>query len=186
MGGKLPICSWNSDAYTNWLTQNALNIPLNILSSGLQIAGGLGLTVTGGGSLAGAGQIASGMLGIANSISQIYEASLTPNQARGNTNGSEINFSDDAGIFTLYPMSIKDEYAKIIDDYFTMYGYKTNRLKLPNLTNRSNFNYVKTIGCNITGDIPQNDLQKIKDMFNNGITLWHNSSTFLNYDIANN
>lgn len=186
IGGKLPICSWSSDVYTNWLTQNALNIPLNMISSGLQIGGGIGLIGTGKGALAGGGQIASGMLGIASSISQIYQASLTPNQARGNTNGSEINFADDAGIFTLYPMSIKDEYAKIIDDYFTMYGYKTNRLKLPNLSTRSNFNYVKTIGCNIIGDIPQNDLQKIKDMYNNGVTLWHNSSTFLNYDVANN
>ena len=54
------------------------------------------------------------------------------------------------------------KYAKIIDKYFSMYGYKINDLKLPNISGRSNWNYVKTIGCNILGDIPQEDMEKIK------------------------
>ena len=177
--GKLPICSWNSDVYTNWLTQNALNVPLSIIGSGLQI---------GSGALLGAGgatQIASGILGIANSISQIYQASLTPNQARGNINNSDINYSYGAGMFTVYHMTIKEEYARVIDNFWSMFGYKTNLVKLPNLNNRSNWNYVKTINANIIGDIPQKDMQKIKDLFNNGITLWHNPATFLDYSQTN-
>lgn len=82
-------------------------------------------------------------------------------------------------------MSIKKEYAEIIDNYFTMYGYKVNTLKIPNLKNRPNWNYVKTIDVNIIGDIPQNHLQTIKNMFNNGVTLWHNPSTFLDYSQNN-
>ena len=67
-----------------------------------------------------------------------------------------------------------------------MYGYKVNRLKVPNITGRPNFNYIKTIGCNIIGDIPQARLQEIKDLFNRGITLWHNPNTFLDYSVNNN
>lgn len=83
-------------------------------------------------------------------------------------------------------MSIKAEFAKIIDDYFSIFGYKTNEVKVPNLTGRQNWNYVKTIDCNIIGNFPQDDLQEIKDMFNNGLTIWHNTSTFLDYSQNNN
>ena len=73
----------------------------------------------------------------------------------------------------------------IIDNYFSMFGYKTNKVKLPNLNNRTNWNYVKTINCNLLGDIPQTDMQELKELFNNGVTLWHNPSTFLDYSQNN-
>ena len=82
-------------------------------------------------------------------------------------------------------MTIKQEYARIIDNFFSAYGYRVNSYKLPNLTGRTYWNYIKTIGCNITADIPQEDLQEIKDMFDNGITLWHDTSKFLDYSQNN-
>ena len=82
-------------------------------------------------------------------------------------------------------MSIKSEYAVIIDEYFSMYGYKVNLVTIPNVTGRANWNYVKTIGANIQGDIPENDLNEIKELFNNGITLWHNPETYLDYSQSN-
>lgn len=186
VAGKLPICSWISDTYTNWLTQSALNNSINLIGSGLQIAGGVGLALSGGGALAGASQIMGGISGIANSISQFYQHSLVPDQVEGNINSGDVNFgSANCGMFTLNYMSIKDEYARVIDDFFSMYGYKTNLVKLPNLNNRSKWNYVKTINANITGDIPQKDIQKLKEIFNNGITLWHDPLYFLDYSQTN-
>lgn len=82
-------------------------------------------------------------------------------------------------------MSIKKEYLKIIDDYFSMFGYKVNETKIPNLTGRRNWNYVKTIDINIEANIPQADLTEIKEEFNSGITIWHNTSTFLDYSQNN-
>ena len=46
-------------------------------------------------------------------------------------------------------------------------------VKVPNLHTRKSFNYVRTIDCNITGSIPDIYLNKIKEIFNNGVTLWH-------------
>ena len=86
-------------------------------------------------------------------------------------------------IFTRY--SIKRQFAERIDKYFDMYGYLTNKIKIPNLTGRSNWNYVKTIGANILGNIPSLDLQRIKDMFDTGVTLWHNPSYYLDYSQTN-
>lgn len=88
--------------------------------------------------------------------------------------------------FSFYKMSIKQEYAKIIDDFFSMFGYKVNEVKIPNVTGRQNWNYVKTIDANILGDIPQEDMQKLKDIFNSGVTFWHNPNTFLDYSQSNN
>lgn len=186
VAGKLPICSWTNDTYTNWLTQNALNVPINVAGNLLQLGAGITLASTGAGALAGGSQIASGIMGIANSVSQFYQHNLVPDQVNGNVNSGDINFSClSCGMFTLNYLSVKDEYARVIDNFFSMYGYKTNLVKLPNLNNRSNWNYVKTINANITGDIPQKDIQKLKEMFNNGITLWHNPTYFLDYSQTN-
>ena len=67
-----------------------------------------------------------------------------------------------------------------------MYGYKVNSVKIPNLTGRKNWNYIKTIGATIHGYFPDNDLKELKQMFDNGVTLWHNPNTFLDYSQSNN
>lgn len=66
------------------------------------------------------------------------------------------------------------------------FGYKIARVKVPNVTGRQNWNYVKTIDCNFSGNIPQTDLDIIKNMFNSGVTLWHNPATMYNYNNTNN
>ena len=175
--GKYPVCSWNSDVYTNWLTQNGVNIALDLLTSGVKIVGG---AISENYGLA-----AQGSLSIANTIAQVYQHSLIPDQARGNTNSGDVTFSSQYLIFTAYKMCIREEYCKIIDNYFSAYGYKVNTYKIPNITGRTYWNYVKTIGCNLIGDIPQQDLEKIKDIFNNGVTMWHDPSKFLDYSQNN-
>ena len=110
---------------------------------------------------------------------------MTPPQVEGNINCGDVVTASGNNDFHFEVRSIKKEMAQIIDSYFSMYGYKTNAVKIPNITGRTNWNYVKTINCNIEGNIPQMDLQKIKEMFNKGVTLWHNSTTFLDYTQSN-
>ena len=184
--GKLPVGAYNNDVYTNWLTQNGVNIGLNVLSAGMQIGSGIGMMATGGGALAGAGNVSSGALSIANTLGSIYQHALLPDSVSGNVNCGDVNFTLGLTNLEFKRMSIKNEYAKIIDDYFSMFGYKVNRVKIPNITGRTNWNYVKTIDCNFDGDIPQTDLNIIRTMFNNGVTLWHNPNTMNNYSNSNN
>ena len=174
-GGKYPTASWGNDTYTNWLTQNAVNIGINALSTTANL-------ITGGNSDS---SILGGFFGIANTLAEVYQHSFNPIQASGNTNSGDVTYSMNKLTFTGYFMTVKNEYIQVIDQYFSAYGYKVNTYKLPNIYGRSNWNYVKTIGCNIIGDIPQNDIEKIKDIFNNGVTLWHNPSTFLDYSQNN-
>lgn len=178
LAGKYPTLSWSNDPYTNWLTQNAVNIGVGFISSGASIISSLATGNPVG--------IVGGGLSIANQLGEMYAHSIAPDTVKGNTNGADINVSSKTNMFYFEKMSIKKEYAKIIDDFFSMFGYKVNSVKVPNITGRQNWNYVKTNGANIEGDIPQEDLQSIKDMFDNGVTFWHNSSTFLDYSQSNN
>ena len=183
--GKYPICSWSNDTYTNWLTSNSVNLGMQTTGGILGVVGGAALIATGAGAVTGIGMIAGGIGMIANSVKEDYQHSLTPDQASGNTNSGDVTFSSHKIEVVYYKMTIRNEMAKIIDDFFTMYGYKVNSLKIPNITGRTNWNYVKTLQANIEGDIPEGDLNEIKSIFNNGITLWHNANTYLDYSQNN-
>lgn len=179
--------------YTNWLTQNSINVlgqtitsdDINIASSALSAIGGTVGNVAsgnyGGAVMAGV----SGLQGVANSVMQQKQHNMIPPTISGQLNSADVNVASGNNTFHFYKMSVKAEYARIIDDYFDMYGYKVNTVKIPNIRGRLNWNFVKTINCNITGSIPQKDMQKIKNMFNNGVTLWHNPATMLEYNQPN-
>lgn len=177
-GGKFPICAWTTDAYTNWLTQNSVNVKVDWVNQALS---SLGQVVT--------GNVIGAVTGIAerslNNQRNESNANLVADQTKGNLNAGDVVWAKYRGQFTFMPMSIKAEYARCIDDYWTAYGYKTNRVKLPNITGRRNWNFVKTVGCYIEADIPQEDLQEIKSLFDKGITFWHNPSTFMDYSQTN-
>lgn len=191
--GKFPICNFQNDMYTNWLTQNSINLlGQNITTDDLNIAGsiiGAGsslFTNVASGNFLGAGlSITSGFQGIISSLIQQKQHNMIPPSISGQLNNADVNVASGNNTFHFYKMSIKKEYAKIIDDFFSMFGYKVNSIKKPNITGRKNWNYVKTIDANIIGDIPQEDLQQIKEIFNNGVTFWHNSETFLDYSQDN-
>lgn len=179
VGGKYPVCSFSSDTYTNWLTQQGVNYTFgkfgDVATLGILMASGNPLGVALG-----------GVSIIKDVLTENLKRETSPIQAKGNVNNGDVSFSASRTCFTVYQMSMKYEFAKRIDDYFSMFGYKVNEVKIPNTTGRTNWNYVKTIDCNFEGDIPQMYLNKIKEIFNNGITLWHNGSTFLDYSQSNN
>ena len=81
-------------------------------------------------------------------------------------------------------MQIRPEYAKIIDDYLSAFGYKVCRIKQPNITGRNSWNFVKTIDCVIDGNAPDYAIKNIRTLFDRGITLWHNNDVG-NYELNN-
>ena len=188
-GAKLPMCAWVTDSYTNWLTQNGVNMQASAITTGFNTLAGMagGLLLGGGVGLAGA--MIAGGVGLLNQATKLNaqqtSANIVPDQAKGNLNAGDVVWAKLRCRFSFVPMSIKKEYAVCIDNFFSMFGYKCNEVKVPNITGRRNWNYVKTVGCYIEADIPQDDLQQIKDLFNKGITLWHNPATFADYSQNN-
>ena len=186
MLGKCPILSWSSDLYTNWLTQNSVNLAIGVASSAVSIVGGIGMMATGAGALAGGGMVVSGALGIGQTLGQIHQYEMTPNSAKGNVNGGDIDNASKSNTFYFYCMSIKSEYAKSIDAYFDMFGYKVNTVKVPNVARRSQWWYTKTIDVSINGPtIPKDDMLTIKNCYNNGIRFWRNPDNIGNYNLSN-
>ena len=175
--GKYPTCGWSGDAFTNWLTANAVNIPSQIVGS---VIGSVTQIATGnviGGLTNIAGTIAS-------TIGEFHKANLLPNIKGGQTQG-DISFSANSMGFTFREMREKTEFLQVIDNYFSMFGYKVNILKTPNIMGRNNWNYVKTTNANFTGNIPQSDILQINKMFNDGVTFWHNPNNMYNYSSNN-
>ena len=171
--GKFPTLNWNSDYYTNWLTQNGVNIGIQAITSAGSIGAGL---YTGN-----IGMVAGGVSTAANTINSIYQADLVPHQSHGNINCGDVVTSGGVNDFHFYDMCLKKEQAIVIDSFFTMYGYKVNRVGLPLKAHRSNFWYTKTIDCDVDGFLPNKDIQKIKNIYDSGVTFWKSDSNMGNY-----
>lgn len=187
IAGKYPTLSWSGDAYTNWLTQNSVNIgtnvATNILGIGASVATGV---LTGGiGSVIGITAGMSGINAVTSQLTELYNHSIVPNTFSGNINGGDVLTADKINTIYLWKMSITSQFAQIIDSYFDLYGYKTNKVKAPNVAHRQNWWYTKTINANIIGNVPNDDMNKIKEAYNNGLTFWRNPANFLNYSVSN-
>jgi hypothetical protein len=100
--------------------------------------------------------------------------------------GSNTAFDSGNGYLGCFVLKkqIKAEYRKKLTDFFKMFGYKVNEVKVPNFHTRRSWNYVKTVGCYIRGNFANEDLQELKSIFDNGITLWHHEDMG-NYDLDN-
>lgn len=130
-------------------------------------------------------QGASSLTGIATSLAQIYEIQKRPPELKG-TQTSLADYAVGAKKFYGDILCIRPEYAAIIDDYFNMFGYATHRVKVPNITGRPYWNYVKTQGIVLDiANAPQPYIKKMIDCFNRGITFWHNPANVGRYDLDN-
>ena len=165
---------WTADSFTNWLTQQAVNIPTKIANLGASAI--------------------STPKNLANSLSnttldligEFYSAKLLPS-IEGGQNTGDVNFGAKNNNFRFRCMRIKEEYLRIVDNYFSRYGYKINRIKVPNVTGRRNFNYVE-IGQSdemLVGNVPFKFMQELNNTCRKGVTIWHNHANIGNYNVQN-
>ena len=183
---KYPTCSWATDAYTNWLTQQAVNISQKFL--GNDVTFGVGkIGEVASGLLSGIGAMGSKIASaIGGALGQFSKQQLLPENESG-SNAGDVNFADGHNAPRFFYMRVKTEYLRLIDDYFTRFGYKTLRVKTPNITGRAAFNYIE-IGSGerfAYGEIPPDALDEINMMAQNGVTIWHNHANIGDYTIAN-
>ena len=175
--GKYPTCGWSSDAYINWLTSNAVNI----ISSPAMTVGNL---LTGGG--INPATITSIASNIANTIGSFYQASLLPNTSSGQASG-DIIWVANRNKFIFREMRAKTEYLKIIDDYFTRFGYAIKKIDVPRLKGRKYWNYVE-IGSSEEigyGEVPSKFMTTINEACRRGVTIWHSHSVLGDYSLNN-
>lgn len=159
-----PQCAYVTDSYKNWLALNGSSQAVSALASTAALVGGI--------VSANPAAVGGGLMGITNSIIQNQQAQMRPPQASG-SQGSSNNYANGVKDFWFYNLCVNRETAQRIDTYFTMYGYAIKTMQTPDFKNRPNWNFIKTIDSKITGSVPFNHMSKIKQIFDNGVTVWH-------------
>ena len=174
-----PQCSWNNDSFQAWIAQNS--VPLLVGTASNILGGSINGALTGGV----IGGVVGGVSGVIGLISQGYQASISADISRGSFNNGGANVAMGKQQFYGGRMSVTYDYAKMIDGYFTMYGYAVNEVKRPSRHNRENFTYVKMRDATATGSAPANALREIEEIYNNGIRFWVDPSKVGNYLVSN-
>ena len=189
---KYPQGSWNGDQYTNWMTQNGINLFGHRVDAATTKAIGGSIKSLGGAATGNYGQIGSGLTDMFNAVQEDYRASMLPNQIGGQVNSGDVCYAYNKMSPTFYKMSVRSEYARIIDDWFSRFGYKINRVKLPNQIGRTYWNFVKigageSIGysTNQSRSVPASSMEIINTIYRNGVTIWHSHANVGNYSLNN-
>jgi hypothetical protein len=128
--------------------------------------------------------LGNGYLQMQGLLAKQQDINNTPPSIAKMGSNSAYTFGNGYGGVYVIKKQIKAEYIKKLTDFFNMYGYKTNEVKMPNLHTRQHFNFVKTIGANIHGNIPNEYLDTLKKIFDKGITLWH-TNDLCNFSLSN-
>lgn len=185
-GAKFPICSWTCDEFINWLTQNGVNVAVSVATSIASFAAGVAVAPETGGASLIMGGVALGN-SIANTASQVYTRSKVPESTKGNINSGDVTFSIGESGFTFIPMCIKQEYARMIDSYWSKFGYLVNALKVPNITGRRYWNYIQISNDDVlgVGSIPTKYMDVINQIAHKGVTIWHDHSNIGDYNLNN-
>lgn len=146
---------------------------------------GAAASVAGGGS-PNLGGLLSPLQGMISTFGRTAVSDLMPKQLSGFAPSSAMYTIGEAGVYLIKYAPNRDEFNKI-DDFFTAYGYAVNRIATPEYHNRANHNYLKTNNVLViaTGGIPQEDYKRICQIFDEGVTFWHNPGTYGNYNVNN-
>lgn len=195
-GANLNPPTWSIDSYKEWIAQNGASVAIGLVSTLITTAITIGSGMVAGAPLAQWSGVISGNIGISQAASSIMKAVYTPDQFYGSLNNSTIltslSIKGFRGCFTIP----KKEYAKIIDDYFTMYGYAVNSLKVPNCRNvnrRPVFNYTQISNCcvipnataSVLNALPNDDMAIINRVFSKGVREWNMLSSINRYQLDN-
>lgn len=106
---------------------------------------------------------------------QLKDMTVAPATASG-ISGAGLAFQNGKKDFTISVKQVDYDHAKMIDDYYTMFGYPVRKIPALNLSNylhaRPSFNYIKTVGCIVRGNIPESAKATIEGLFDAGIRFW--------------
>lgn len=199
---SFPMCSWNVDTYKAYVAQMETSLPSQMLSAGLSgvlngMVGGMTsasnyninaknpISAVGTGLASG---VSAGAMGAIQPISNLLATyafpPTMPNAVKGQS-VSDVYSAYRVKDFYFYRTRIDEEHARIIDNYFTMFGYADRTVHTPNMNARERFTYVKTQGCKIHCNCPASDADFIESLFNNGIRFWKRHDWIGDYDTDN-
>lgn len=170
--GNAPVCAWSFDSYNNYVNANRNSITWGLMND--TVIEPLSNAISSGNIIGGTiGAIAESASAAASLIAKTDDMKKIPATLKGSLATQTINAFESRFDFYEKDVTITAEYAKMIDSYFDKYGYATNENKIPNINTRESWNFIKTLNCIISGSLPCDDMEKIRNIYNSGITFWH-------------
>lgn len=160
------VVSWEFGAMSKGATQGASSLP---------------------GSIQSGSQMASSFLNdISTLMAEMEDRAIAPNTAKG-ISGVGLAYQSGKRDFTICIKTVDREHIESIDSFYTMYGYPIRRVA--NITNyihaRPKFSYIKTVGCIVTGNVPETAKNEIEQLFDSGIRFWADYNNIGNFDVDN-
>ncbi len=184
--GGYPSCAWNQDSYKLWLAQNQGQQIAGYTSAAVMLGAGVATSFAGGGvgAAAGAGMIWGGLQQIGDLMAAHHDKQVQPPQSKGQFSSS-VGVAAEHHNFSAMVKTIDEQHARVLDDYFDMYGYKCQRVKTPAKNHRPHYWYTKTIGCHVVGSANAAERAQIARIYDNGITFWRDGDQIGNYGLDN-
>lgn len=177
-----PLCSWNYNAYQSWVSQNAIPLAINAI-------GGLaGAAITQAPAIAEGnplGMAASVLSTATSAAAQWYKASIAADIGRGNLNNGGLNTAWNRNTFGWGMASGTKQFLAMCDSFFDRFGYHVGKIMTVNRSARTNWTYVRTIGVDMRGSVPADDMRVIANAYDKGITWWTSLGAVGNYGLSN-
>ena len=118
-------------------------------------------------------------------MAKIQDAKMVADTVYLQGGNTQFTYGNDFESWRVVRKQISNEYIEILSDYFKKYGYAYHRVETPNVHTRQSYNYIRTVDCNIVGNISDIYLTQIRNIYNNGVTIWH-TNDIGNYNLPNN
>ena len=209
---NFPSIPWVTDTYKAYLAQNKASIMTSILcdtvSATAGLASGINMAVLGQainnnapnsqwltqlssegqrnrGIISSGSSIANGATDILSTLAKISDVKQKPDTVHGLTQCDMLLTMTNKQHFEVYTKSVKAEMAKIIDDYFSAYGYAQHKFKKPEIITRTYWGYTKTKGCELIGSCPEGIKAQIASIFDSGIRFWNSNEIIGDYSLDN-
>lgn len=176
--------SYNCENRLGYDANTGLDKVLNTLTSAVGVVNAVGSVA----SQAFAGNVGGAVQGAAGAVQQSINMIDALGQRGVNTgaSGDIMSITEKRAMPVFADVSPTEAQCRYIDDYLDVYGYAINEIgKISTyMKNRSNWNYIQVANCNIKVSAPNDDVNKLKQMFESGVTIWHKN--FGDYDQTNN
>lgn len=127
--------------------------------------------------------VVSGVKQAANFGKECYNW-LTQTPASRGRNKSTASFACSESVIEVRCLCPNRNDAERIDRFLSAYGYTQDKVMQPMRNVRARWTYLQTNDCLIYGDMPSGLCQQIAEIYNNGVTFWHNLSMVGRYDFT--
>ena len=122
------------------------------------------------------GAVISGTKANINNLANRIQAYNSADVTLGNNSGGNVPLEHGHKNFIFSRVACNPQFAQVVDDYFTMFGYAQNKImniqSYLNSGKRPYYKYLKCTNMCIHGSIENKYKTKLANIFNDGITFW--------------